>query len=98
FKVSGADQVIPILETQGRLVHDIIGENRRNGKVRNLKLVGGEVAGSQITLACGLIVQAVVALGGIAQIGAVLVVEPVINASVVARIEIGSGNNGSHLG
>ena len=97
-KAVGADQVVPVLKTQSRLVHDIVGKDRRNGKIRDLELIGGEVTGSEIALALGLIVQAVVSLGGVAQVGAVPGIEPVIDASVVAGIEIRRGNGLCYLG
>src|SRR5262249_47739628 len=82
------DQVVPVLPARRGLVHDVAGEQRIHREVRNLELVRGEVAAAEIVQAVGLIILAVVALRGIAQVGAMLVIELVVCAPVVAGIEI----------
>src|SRR5262249_54457610 len=94
---SAVDDVVPELIAEGKLVHGVARKNRVHGEVGNLKMVAGEVAVGEVAGAVGLIVQAVIDLGAVAEIGRVAAVDVPVEAAVVAPLIEGARNDGSGL-
>src|SRR5262249_44116124 len=91
------DQVVPVLISRGKGVDHFGAEDGIERGAGQNQLIGGEVAGGEIVLRTGLIVQAAIVLVGIAEREGVLVVEAMIQATVVAPIEVRSRNSGRGL-
>ncbi len=91
------DQVVPILEAKGKLVDSVVREDAIHGEVCQLKVIDGEVSVGQIAGAVGLIVQAVVGLRGIADVGGVPVVDRPVHAAVVAPFVKGTRDGNGRL-
>ena len=69
------DQVVPILPAEGELVDRVVGDLGSQRKVGNLQVIGSEVACRQVLRAVSLVVQAVVGLRAVADIGRVSVID-----------------------
>ena len=80
------DQVVPILKSECKLVDDSIGELRIHRQVSDLKMVGSEVAVGKISSPVGLIVEAVIGLRAVAEIGRVPVVDGPVHATGITPL------------
>ncbi len=83
------DQVVPILVTDRRRVHNPRRQHRVQRRIGDDELVGGEIPGREVAVRTYLIVQPAVVLIGVAQRKVVTVVEAMIEPAVVAPVEIG---------
>ena len=92
------DDVVPVLISERELVHHGGGQRGVQGEVGDLHVVVGEVARIQILEAVGLVVEAVVRLRRVRDVGGILGVDVPVGATVVARLEERSGNDGGGVG
>ena len=81
------DQIVPILIAKRELVDGRVRNHRVHSKVRQLQMVFCKVAVGQISSSVRLIIQTVIGLRVVGNVGAVLRVDEPVRASVVAILE-----------
>src|SRR5438309_11879909 len=81
------DQIVPILIAKRELVDGRVRNHRVHSKVRQLQMVFCKVAVGQISSSVRLIIQTVIGLRVVGNVGAVLLVDEPVRASVVAILE-----------
>ncbi len=86
------NQVVPVLESGGESVDRCGRELRIKREVGNLQMVRREVACCEVLCAVSLIVQAVIGLRAVADVGVVPVVDSPVEAAVVAPLVEGTRN------
>ena len=92
------DQIVPILVAEGEAVDQGVGKHRVQGEIRNLQVVLGEVAAGEIALLVRLIIQAVVRLRTVADVGGLAIAELVVQATVVPVFKERGRDNSRRLG
>lgn len=83
------DDVVPELAAKSEAVYPSRRKNGIHGQVGNLEMVFGEIAAAEIAETVRLIVEAAVFLGSVAEIGCMVLVELVIETTIVARFKEG---------
>src|SRR6266403_1141280 len=91
------NEVVPILVAQCELVDQCRRNNGVQRKIAYDQMVFGEVAFGQVKGSVRLVIQAVVDLRSVAEVGAVLAVDHPIEPAVVAPFKKGTRNGGRGL-